>query len=140
MLFPIVGALRGGKYQYEDQEYLLPQHGFARDMEWSMIEQGRDTITLALEDSEVTRIQYPFAFRLEITYQLLENGLLVEYVLVNPSSEKILHASLGAHPAFHLEGDIAEYSLHFPGEDRIVATYLDHGLLSEKQELFPLHD
>ena len=105
-----------------------------------MIEQGRDTITLALEDSESTRTQYPFAFRLEITCQLLENGLLIEYVLANPSSEKILHASLGAHPAFQLEGDISEYSLHFPGEDTILATYLDHGLLSEKQESFPLHD
>lgn len=140
VLFPIVGALRRGKYQYEDQEYSLPQHGFARDMEWSMIEQGRDAITLVLEDTEVTRMQYPFVFRLEITYQLLENGLLVEYFLVNPSSEKILHASLGAHPAFHLEGDISEYSFHFPGVDAIVATSLDHGLLSGKQESFPLHD
>ena len=30
LLFPIVGALNGGRYRVEGTEYALPKHGFAR--------------------------------------------------------------------------------------------------------------
>ena len=31
VLFPIVGELKDGKYIFENKEYALPRHGFARD-------------------------------------------------------------------------------------------------------------
>ncbi len=33
VLFPIIGELKDGKYIFDEKEYHLPRHGFARDKE-----------------------------------------------------------------------------------------------------------
>lgn len=37
VLFPFVGAVKGGKYRHEGREYPMGQHGFARDMEFALV-------------------------------------------------------------------------------------------------------
>src|ERR1043166_8956225 len=37
VLFPIVGRLKNNFYLYKDKKYELPQHGFARDREFTLI-------------------------------------------------------------------------------------------------------
>lgn len=39
-LSPIVGRLMDNKYQHDGHEYILTQHGFARDKEFALVEQS----------------------------------------------------------------------------------------------------
>jgi aldose 1-epimerase len=54
----------------------MPNHGFARDLPFAVTrhEPGR-SMTMVLEASDATRASYPFDFRFEVTYRLLEDGL-----------------------------------------------------------------
>lgn len=38
VLFPIVGGLKDKKYFYNNEEFSLSQHGFARDEEFDLVE------------------------------------------------------------------------------------------------------
>jgi len=100
VLFPFVGKVRDGKYRYRGAEYTMGQHGFARDMEFTLISQNADEIWFALESTAETKQKYPFDFRLEIGYKLVENVLRVMWKVMNPSTEETMHFSIGAHPAF----------------------------------------
>ena len=99
ILFPFVGKLSNGKYRFNGQEYSMGQHGFARDMEFTFLSQSEDEIWFVLESTEETKQKYPFDFRLEVGYKLVENTLKVLWKVINPA-EETLHFSIGAHPAF----------------------------------------
>src|SRR5438046_694403 len=75
LLFPIVGRLPEHKYIFEGNYYHLPQHGFARDMIFDVIEMSETSLQLALKWSEITLEHYPFHFRLLVHYNLDGNCL-----------------------------------------------------------------
>ena len=60
LLFPIVGALREGKINVNGTTYEMPQHGFARRQEFTLLEQGPGWAGLELRENEATLVQYPF--------------------------------------------------------------------------------
>ncbi len=62
ILFPIVGALKNGEYQYNNKTYQLPRHGFARDLEFEIISKNEDAVTFSLKYSDETLKVYPFQF------------------------------------------------------------------------------
>jgi galactose mutarotase-like enzyme len=99
ILFPIVGALKGGSYIFNGKNYRLSRHGFARDWIFDVESQEPSTITFLLRDDEDTRTIYPFPFELRLIYSLDGFQLNVTYEVVNPSDEKLLF-SIGGHPAF----------------------------------------
>src|SRR3954451_3165974 len=68
LLFPIVGRLKNDQLQHRGKPYPMTQHGFARDQRFEWEEQGTMSCGLVLVDSEATRVRYPFAFRLKVTY------------------------------------------------------------------------
>lgn len=107
VLFPFVGSLKNKKYRYEGQEYTMGQHGFARDMDFQLKEQSADNIRFALKDTDESRKIYPFCFRLEIAYRLERSSVIVIWQIRN-KDEKILHYSIGAHPAFNCPLDCQE--------------------------------
>ena len=45
-LFPIVGRLKDNVYRYKEQEYTLTQHGFARDMVFTVLSQTATQVCL----------------------------------------------------------------------------------------------
>ena len=77
ILFPIVCSVNDETYLVDGQEYHLPRHGFARDMDFTLISRTQDKVTLALHDSEATLQVYPFRFNLAVTYRLEANKLHV---------------------------------------------------------------
>jgi len=99
MLFPIVGKVWNGEYHVGDQIYRLPQHGFARDLNFTTLCQDTDSIVLALESNDITLKVYPFKFRIEATYKLEGSSLVVEWRIKNPGSET-MYFQIGAHPGF----------------------------------------
>src|SRR6056297_3565503 len=54
ILFPIVGRLKEDKYIYNDQEYKMTQHGFARDKEFELVEQSKNHLSYLLKQSRDT--------------------------------------------------------------------------------------
>ncbi|GAA3023070.1 aldose 1-epimerase family protein [Tetragenococcus solitarius] len=136
VLFPIVGSLKNGTYSYKGKTYQLPQHGFARDMNFELIEQKEDAASFRLKSTEETKKVYPFDFELVIGYVLGGDGLTVDYQVKNTADEE-MYFSIGAHPAFNIP---LEDSLTFtdyyvdpsPAKSRIHLPLKD-GLIDLKQ-------
>lgn len=99
LLFPIVGRLRGDSYRHEGHEYALPQHGFARQSMFQVIEQDDVSILFRLDADEETRRVYPFDFRLDMAFVVEEASLFMTATVVNQGSRD-MPFSFGFHPAF----------------------------------------
>lgn len=99
VLFPIVGSVWEKRYRVNGQEYELGQHGFARDMDFTLVSASDTEVRYRLESDEETLKKYPFPFVLEIAYRLHGNSLDVIWEVVNPSDSD-LYFQIGAHPAF----------------------------------------
>ena len=109
-LFPICGRLAGGCYEYNGKTYEMGAHGFARNMEWSVLHQKADAITLQLLPTEETLAQYPFRFALEMTYSLSGSALSVTTIVHN-EDEAVMPFAVGGHPGFNVpltEGEVFE--------------------------------
>lgn len=99
VLFPIVGSLKNQTYRYQNKEYHLPQHGFARDSEFNLKSQSETEIWFTLKENEETLKNYPFPFRLEISYRLTGRRITVLWKVIN-TGDSDMYFSIGAHPAF----------------------------------------
>ncbi len=115
-LFPVCGRLTGGHYIYNGKKYEMGSHGFARGMEWDVINQKTDALTLQLKPTEETLAQYPFRFVLEMTYTLTEESLAVTTIVRN-EDDVVMPFAVGGHPGFNVpltDGEVFEnYSLIF---------------------------
>lgn len=99
VLFPFVGSVKDKVYRHEGQEYPMNQHGFARDMDFTLLSQNENTVWFGIDSNEETYKAYPFHFRLEIGYILKEDGVAVMWKVKN-TDDKEMYFSIGAHPAF----------------------------------------
>lgn len=99
ILFPFIGKLQDAGYQYQGKRYTIEKHGFARDMEFCVMEQGQDRIVLALESNAETLEKFPFPFRLEVEYSLQEAAVKEQWRVHNMGTET-MYFSIGGHPAF----------------------------------------
>lgn len=132
VLFPVVGTLRDNRYELNGKTYELKSHGFARNMDFALIEQSETSLVYQLLPTAETRECYPFEFELTITYRLNENCLSIEYAVRNTGSD-VMPFSIGAHPGFALPGEIEDYFLEFEKPETLTARLLgSKGLISEK--------
>ncbi len=102
ILFPIVGRLQDDSYFFQDKEYHMSQHGFARDMDWKTVSSSSTKLVLQIQSTEETLAHYPFKFSLQITYELNDRQLKVDYQVRN-TDEKTMFFSIGGHPAFNAD-------------------------------------
>lgn len=112
VLFPFVGAVKDKNYSYDGRTYNIGQHGFARDMEFSVMSSNDNEMWFELRESEETLARYPFKFRLNIGYRIEGKSLTVLWRVKN-TNDGVLYFSIGAHPGFMLpEGDKAFFRLY----------------------------
>lgn len=100
VLFPFVGRVWNNEYRHQGKVYTIGQHGFARDMDFSIVSLGDREVKLRLDSTEETLAKYPFPFSLEISYVLEGACIAVEWRVTNTGSES-MHFQIGAHPAFY---------------------------------------
>ncbi len=101
VLFPIVGSLWDGTFMMDGKEYGLGQHGFARDMEFAVMENvPENEAWFVLEANDETMMKYPRNFRLEIGYSLIGERVTVMWRVVNNDALR-MSFQIGAHPAFN---------------------------------------
>ncbi|WP_073508210.1 aldose 1-epimerase family protein [Streptobacillus notomytis] len=126
LLFPFVGELRKGGYEYKGKEYTIStRHGFARDNMFEIVDKGEDFVKLAYYSNEETLEKYPFEFELYLTYKLIENGFILKYSVKNKKDEE-MYFSIGAHPAFTINEDYEKDAyLEFEKEEEALKYKLD---------------
>ena len=71
-LFPFIGKINNGRYQFEGKKYSISKHGFAKTSEFKLINQSDINLTYRLSDSPETLECYPFKFDLDISFTLDE--------------------------------------------------------------------
>jgi galactose mutarotase-like enzyme len=130
ILFPIVGTLKNNSFHYKKSEYHLSRHGFARDMEFELIEKSDESAAFSLISSIETKKMYPFDFELQICYSLVENKLNIDYKIIN-KNDFIMPFSIGAHPAFALPKPLEKYALLFEHNEILTSYELENDLLSD---------
>lgn len=139
ILFPIVGTLKNDSYFHNGNEFLLTRHGFAREQVFEVLENSDNSVTFSLNSSDKTLKIYPFEFELQIIYTLIENRLDVAYKVMNKGNSK-LPFSIGAHPAFTLNGDFENYSLEFEKNENLEYFLLENNLISNKKQKLKLNN
>lgn len=140
VLFPIVGGLKGDSYFYNNNQYHLPRHGFARDKDFTPQQLSPTEVVFVLNDDEQTRAVYPFAFTFKIRYQLNQNRLACTYEVENPGND-VLPFSVGAHPAFAVpltQGlQYSDYYLAFNIAENLQRWKLQNGLVATNEAAVP---
>lgn len=144
VLFPFVGRLTGNSYRYGGQVYSMGIHGFAAHQDFSCLCPKPNRLVLQLTDNGETREQYPFAFSLNIIYELIDNRVQVTYQVEN-SGTGMLPFGIGGHPGFRVpleEGEqFDDYILEFTGgcqPDRVGFT--PQVFLSGQDQPYPLKE
>lgn len=133
VLFPIVGTLKNNTYTHNNKEYILTRHGFARDMEFELVDQTANTATFSIQSNSTTLASYPFQFELQIQYTLFHSTLEIAYKVINKDNSAIPF-SIGTHPAFALPGNFENYSLEFEKVEPLEYTLLENDLVSTQTE------
>ena len=100
VLFPIVGSVWEKRYRVDGREYELGQHGFARDMDFILVEASDTEVRYRLGSTPETLAKYPWPFVLEISYKLHDNKIDVIWEVSNPGPQEMFF-QIGAHPAFN---------------------------------------
>ena len=101
ILFPICGDLSEG-YQVGDKKYFLKQHGFARDLPWSIgLRKDNLGISLKLTDTNYSRSSFPFFFTLQMDVCLKEKSLQISIKIYNQSQD-VMPFGFGLHPYFQV--------------------------------------
>lgn len=137
VLFPFVGSLKNKEFLYGDKAYAMGQHGFARDMEFSLVSNDGRQAWFSLNSDDTTYKKYPFAFTLEIGYVLTDNTVKVIWKVIN-GDEKQMYFSIGGHPAFMCpldgEGRQTDYYIEFDSDKNLFYSKLSENGLVYKQD------
>ena len=104
VLFPITGGLPDNKLPLPQGVFKLGQHGFARQLPWSMKELADGSgVQLQLCENHETFKAYPFWFLLTMDLRL-KPGKLEITVVVENRGNTTMPFSFGLHPYFNLSG------------------------------------
>ena len=145
-----MGRLAEDTLRIDGEEYLMKQHGFARDVEFLRCPMRRQLLggvyQLPEEDDwkmmrfemvrDDNRANYPYHFELLVDYLTYSNTLVCDWQVIN-RCDKDMHFQIGAHPAFMLpdydeadetHGYIQCYDAFGNVVSPIVFSYLEDGL------------
>lgn len=122
VLFPICGSVRNDTVLYDKEggsqvKGKIPRHGLVRKKEFELVNQTENSVRFAIEDDEEMYANYPYHFRLEITYIVTDKTIRTQYKIYNKEDVKSMPYFIGGHPGFNcplLEDEVYEdYYLEF---------------------------
>jgi galactose mutarotase-like enzyme len=97
VLFPFAGRLEGDRLLPHNT--VIPRHGFARLLPWSLVRADGRSATTRLTHNVGTSLQYPYRFALEQTVTALADGVHIALAVEN-LGENPLPLAPGWHPYF----------------------------------------
>ncbi|MGQ3297170.1 aldose 1-epimerase family protein [Reyranella sp.] len=143
LLFPIVGEVKANRLTVAGNAYEIGRHGFARTSTFALVRSDAASCTWRLESSEATRRQYPFEFRLDVTYRIEGATLHMEAEVTNTGGA-VMPASFGFHPALRWPlpyGKLrAAHGIVFERDEPAPIRRPVDGLLSAAQYPSPVRD
>jgi galactose mutarotase-like enzyme len=101
LLFPSPGKLENGRWARAGKSGAMKQHGFARDLPWTVAIQSESKLTLTLVSDDATRAVYPWDFHLTLRIVLDDATLRLELHTANTGAEE-MPFGFGIHPYFHV--------------------------------------
>lgn len=101
VVFPIIGKLTNGKYQYRGKEYEMKSNGLIRYRTLQVAKQEDDCVELLYESTDEDLRQFPFHFQFRIRYAVEGNILTVTATIVNTGTEDLYYLYAG-HPGFNV--------------------------------------
>jgi galactose mutarotase-like enzyme len=102
VLFPSPGKLEQDTWSYGSHSGSMKQHGFARNLPWSITDRaGTQGVTLRIESTPATLTEYPWAFHLDLSFALNGACLRIAMRVENTGTETMPYA-LGFHPYFQV--------------------------------------
>ena len=114
IMFPQCGAFPEG-YEYQGQNYKLPQHGFLRDQEFTF-----KNNSFYFESTDENYAIYPFRFKAVISFIIRGKSVKQQVKLVN-LDEKAMPYSIGFHTGYNLSNPTMTSSL---GKIKFTEEYL----------------
>ncbi|WNS41978.1 aldose 1-epimerase family protein [Paenibacillus sp. MMS20-IR301] len=128
VLFPIIGAARGGEIRVEGQTYKIGNHGFARRREFTLVDSDGSRAVFLLTSDENTLASYPYKFNLFLTYVLSGSRIEISYRVEN-ADEGDIFFQIGTHPAFNCPiggaGEFSDYYLEFEQQENLERLFLN---------------
>ncbi len=143
VLFPIIGELKDGKYVFDDTEYHLSRHGFARDKMFTANKTSDISAIFTLHSNADTLEVYPFQFIFQVQFEIKRHTLYCSYIVQNVN-EGDMYFSAGGHPAFKVPLNdklkYDDYTLVFDGDTTLQRFLLNNGLTNDLTETIALDD
>ena len=96
ILFPICGPLGEGT------PYNMPQHGLARQAQWTVLGRDSNWVELGLRADSQTLKQFPWDFELRFRFSVDAHGLSLDQLFLNHSNTAMPFQT-GLHPYFAVE-------------------------------------
>lgn len=142
VLFPYIARLTEGRYRYQDKEYCMDIHGFAKDTRFQVLEHQDSRLVLGIKDTHQTRQVYPFAFEFKVVFEI-ENGIFSITYEVENLGENTMYFGIGGHPGFQvpIEEDMKfeQYFLKFsPGADPMRIEFSEDCFPTERKNKWEL--
>ncbi|MDD3094427.1 MAG: aldose 1-epimerase family protein [Clostridia bacterium] len=100
-LFPIIGRLKDEEYEHEGRMYNIKIHGFVKHSMFDITENTENYVSFMLSANTETYSSYPFDFDLIITYELMNESIKKQYIIIN-KGYKPMYFEVGGHEGFNL--------------------------------------
>ncbi len=145
VLFPAIGKIKEGKVMLDGNEYAMPKHGIIRNNDNLHFEQkGNSKCIFTLESSPQTQKLYPYQFTFGVEFSLIDNRLIMRYVIENKDTVSMQFAC-GGHTAYACplteENQLSDYVIEFPESiDLNARTLADSGLLGTELRAIPSNE
>lgn len=101
VLFPTPGKLEGDVWQHQGNRGALPQHGFARNLPWTLVSNTTSSLTLELRSTQQTLTHYPWNFTVVANFTVQGTRLRITMTITNRSTSH-MPFGLGYHPYFQM--------------------------------------
>ncbi len=143
-LFPVIGRMYEGEYDYQGVTYSMPLHGFVRKEKLKVGLISKSAVSFSYQDNEMTRGYYPFAFFYKVIFSLKGNRLFVKTQVEN-TDDKTIHFGVGGHPGFFvpMEEGLAfeDYKIAFENAVDMRQCVMDNNVLfTGRLPAYPLKD
>ena len=101
ILFPICGTLWQNTAHIHGKDYVMTQHGFARDKQFRLTKMEDRHLQFMAESDAESHECFPYDFELVVDYRLLRATLTVGWTIRN-TGHSVMPFQVGAHPGFCL--------------------------------------
>jgi galactose mutarotase-like enzyme len=143
LLFPVVGRVKDNRIRVGNSEHEMMLHGFARTSQFVLEERSKEHCTFSLTSNDTTLLNYPFRFKLSISYHIVDATLQVTARMDNEGASP-MPASFGFHPGFQwplpFGGARNEHEVRFQYDETAPVRRLVQGLLSRDTYMTPVKD